>query len=149
MFFPDEHRKGTHRWAAASDHDVDTLCVKRVPIGDDAGHKFNVNGFKVYKFRVHGRMTAHNIRKTCAKKDMMTPYVFLLLCVGRARAGLGFWFLKRRMFRCDHPHYADGHCIALFKSAIHISYNPVSVFGLGGGFLKFFVFCSTTTWTVL
>jgi len=90
---------GTHRWARKSDINGETLCVRRLP-PTRTGYLFARNGFRFYRERVNGAMTPSNVRKTCDAKNLFTV--------------------------CDNPAYADGHCVAVVKRGLHLSYTPHS-----------------------
>jgi len=70
--------------------------VKRLPSKKE-GYVFTFNGFKFFRTHVKGAMTPAAVRATCDAKNLFVP--------------------------CDHPAYADGHCIAVMKRPLHLSYN--------------------------
>jgi len=85
----------SHKWAATTDRNGVTLCVRKN--ATPQGYMFTFNNFKFYRTRVAGQMTPAAVRAACDKKNLFVP--------------------------CDHPAYADGNCVAITKRGLHLSYN--------------------------
>jgi len=91
--------RNTHRWSNKGDINGVTMCVKREKVTGAAPKKVATkNDWEFYKTFVPGHMTSTNIYNACKKASMLPA--------------------------CNHPSYADGKCVAVFKRGYHLSYPP-------------------------